>query len=152
MFKRIKVEKMKYKNDSISYALVLLSLVVNILYFANLYKNNAQFYYTIEMGMSVLYNLIFMLGVFMCAEFIKKYNRNYAIATFVLGIMQIVRIFNYPLDALKEGALSQGNYNQLVIFLVISGALLIAGSIISFVNSTLLKEYVAGRLKVKEEE
>ena len=44
MFKRIKVEKMKYKNDSISYALVLLSLVVNILYFANLYKNNAQFY------------------------------------------------------------------------------------------------------------
>ena len=28
MFKRIKVEKMKYKNDSISYALVLLSLVV----------------------------------------------------------------------------------------------------------------------------
>jgi hypothetical protein len=152
MFKRIKVEKMKYKNDSISYALVLLSLVVNILYFANLYKNNAQFYYTIEMGMSVLYNLIFMLGVFMCAEFIKKYNRNYAIATFVLGIMQIVRIFNYPLDALKEGALSQGNYNQLVIFLVISGALLIAGSVISFVNSTLLKEYVAGRLKVKEEE
>lgn len=151
MFKRIKVEKMKYKNDSISYALVLLSLVVNILYFANLYKNNAQFYYTIEMGMSVLYNLIFMLGVFMCAEFIKKYNRNYAIATFVLGIMQIVRIFNYPLDALKEGALSQGNYNQLVIFLVISGALLIAGSVISFVNSTLLKEYVAGRLKVEEE-
>ena len=66
--------------------------------------------------------------------------------------MQIVRIFNYPLDALKEGALSQGNYNQLVIFLVISGALLIAGSVISFVNSTLLKEYVAGRLKVKEEE
>lgn len=151
MFKRIKVEKMKYKNDSISYALVLLSLVVNILYFANLYKNNAQFYYTIEMGMSVLYNLIFMLGVFMCAEFIKKYNRNYAIATFVLGIMQIVRIFNYPLDALKEGAISQGNYNQLVIFLVISGALLIAGSVISFVNSTLLKEYVAGRLKVEEE-
>lgn len=152
MFKRIKVEKMKYKNDTLSYALMLLSLVVNVLYFANLYKNNSQFYYTFDMGLSVLYNLIFMLAVFMCAEFIKKYNRNYAIATFVLGIMQIVRIFNYPLDALKAEALSQSNYNLLVIFLVISGALLIVGSVISFINSTVLKEYVSGRLQLKDEE
>ena len=65
MVRKITIEKMKYKNDTLPYVLTLLGLAVNILYFATLYKHNHQFYYTIEMGMSVLYNLIYMLAYFL---------------------------------------------------------------------------------------
>lgn len=149
------VEQMKYKNDSLSYGLILLGLLANIFYFITLYENNGEFYYTLDMGFSVLYNLIFMLLVFLSAENIKTYNRKYAILTFIIGILQIIRIFVYPARALESSStgdisLTQYKYNLIVIYLSLSGGLLIIGSIISFIKSTILKQFVDGKLVFDE--
>ena len=154
-YKHTSVEQMKYKNDSLSYGLILLGLLANIFYFITLYENNGEFYYTLDMGFSVLYNLIFMLIVFLSAENIKTYNRNYSIVTFIIGILQIIRIFVYPADALKSSAvgdvaLTQSKYTIIAVYLIISASLLIFGSIISFIKSTILKQFVDGKLVFDE--
>lgn len=150
--KYVSVEKMKYKNDSLAYLLILLGLVVNVVYFVIFYEVNNQFLYSIKIGISVLYNLIFLLSVFLSAENIKKYNRKYAVFTCIIGLMQFVRIFAYLSEVNAAGVFAGNKHMVLVILLIISGVLLILGSIVSIVNSTILKSFVEGKLKLDSAE
>lgn len=142
------IDKMKYKKDSLSFALAILGLIANVLYFFNLYKNNDNFYYTYLMGISVIYNLIFMLIVFLSAEEVKAYNRKFSYVLFALGLIQFFRIFFYPKLATNKEALSDNAYLTLTIYLIISGLFLILAAARSFWKSTLLKLYTEGKLKV----
>lgn len=148
---QITIEKMKYKKDSLSYALVLLGLAINVFYFFALYKNNSNFYYTLQIGISVLYNLIFMLAVFLSAENIKNYNRKYSIVVAVIAILQIVRMFGYPLQALKADELSSKRYFMMCVYLGLSSMCLLSGAIVSYIKSTLLKRFVANELVTTKE-
>ena len=139
--KEVYLDTLNYKNEKISYSLVLLGLVFNVLYFIALYNNDGQFYYTYNMGLSVIYNLLFMLFVFLSAENIKVYNKKYSYALLAIGIMQIVRIFNYPLDALNNGQLTSNQYTWICICLSLSALLLILGAVIGFIRSTMLENY-----------
>ena len=66
-----KIEIMKYKRNSLSYSLILIGLIFNIIYFIKLYQENDLYFYNISMGISVIYNLMFMLFVFLSAEKLK---------------------------------------------------------------------------------
>ncbi|MCR5564583.1 MAG: hypothetical protein K6F59_02140 [Gammaproteobacteria bacterium] len=140
--KQTSLEKMKYKRDNMSFIFALLGLVFNVLYFFALYKNNGNFYYSWKMGISVLYNLLFMLFTFYSAQEVKGYHRNFGILLFLLGVGQIVRMFVYPKQALAAEALEPKAYTLLIIYLSISAAFLIAGGIVSVIKSTILKNYV----------
>ena len=120
--KYISIDKMKYRKDTLSYSLTLLGLFANALYFITLYKNNGNFYYSYVMGISVIYNLIFMLMVFLSAEEIKVYKRPFSIVLFIIGIFQLVRILIYPKFALEAEAISQQTHRMLIIYIIISSA------------------------------
>lgn len=145
------LEKMKYKKDKLSYALCLLGIVLNVFYFCALYKNNDQFYSTWKIGISVIYNLIFMLSTFLAAENIKNYNYKYSIFVFVIAILQVARIFIYPKQALDAGALESSKYALITIYLCISATLLFASAIISFIKGFSLKKYVEKKELKKEQ-
>lgn len=147
----ISIDKKKYRNDSLSYALSLLGLLFNALYFITLYKNNNNFYYSYLMGISIIYNLLFMLLVFLAAEEVKIYQRNFSFLLLFFAIMQIFRIFYYPKLAFKADVLSLETYRLIIIYLVISSLFLIASAILSFRNSTILKRYVEGKLVTSHE-
>jgi hypothetical protein len=144
----ISIDKMKYKNDNLAFSLTILGLLANVFYFFTLYRNNNNFYYSYLMGISVLYNLIFMLTVFLTAEEVKTYHRKYSIVLFIAGIIQILRIFYYPKKAFAAEVLTADTYRTIKIYLIISSIMLILASIRSFWNSTILKLYIKGKLKI----
>ena len=150
-FRYVSIEKLKYRNDGLSYALILLGLAVNVVYFILLYQNNNNFFYSLNVGFSIIYNLLFMLFIFLCAENIKKYNCKYAYLSIAFGIMQFVRIFKYPKQALNAGGLEQSQYVVITFVLIASAILLIAGSITSIIKSTILKRFVEGKLEFTED-
>ena len=145
------VEKKKYKNDTFAYIFVLLGIVFNCFAFIKLYEQNANFFYDYRMAFSVLFNLIFMLAVFLTAENVKKYHRSYAIVAIVIGALQFLRIFDYVTDAHSAGVIANNVYTYIIIFYALSGASLIIGGIVSCINSTILKRFVDGKLEFKEE-
>lgn len=141
------IDKMKYKKDSFAFALAVLGLLANLVYFFLLYKNNHNFFYSYLMGISVIYNLVFMLVVFLSAEEVKAYHRNFSYVLFALSLIQFARIFIYPRLALEAGGISEGINKSLVIWLIISGIFLLLASVRSFWSSTLLKRYLEGKIK-----
>ena len=146
------IEKKKYKNDTIAYLFVLLGIVFNCFAFIKLYEENGQFFYDYRMAFSVLFNLIFMLAVFLTAENVKKYHRKYAVVAIVIGVLQFLRIFEYVKDAYTANAIAKNIYTYIVIFYGLSGLSLIIGGITGFINSTILKRFVDGKLEFIEEE
>ena len=141
----VKLDKMCYKRDKLSYSLVLLGLAFNVFYFFTLYKSNSTYFFKYNIGISILYNLLFMLFVFLSAEEIKNYHRNFAIFLMVVGVAQIIRAFLYPLNALKEVAIEQKAFILILVYCIISGLLLISGGVISFIKSSKLKKYIASK-------
>ncbi|HHX80321.1 MAG TPA: hypothetical protein GX692_04565 [Acholeplasmataceae bacterium] len=144
----VAIDKMKYKKDSLAFALCIFGLLANVLYFFTLYRNNDNHYYTYQMGISVIYNLLFMLIVFLSAEEVKAYQRRYSYVLFVLGVIQIFRIFYIPKQAYDAEIMTAQNYRTLSIYLIISSVFLILAAVRSFWNSTLLKRYIESNLKI----
>ncbi len=151
--KTIRLDRMRYTKNSLASGLALLAILVNVFYFINIYESNvASWYYNILMGASILYNLIFMLAAFLCSEGIKNYKIGYAYGMFVLGIIQIIRIFIYPVRAhsstveiMKETVtvMETKQFITCVIYLVVSAACLILGAIVGVVRSRQLQAHIA---------
>jgi hypothetical protein len=146
------IDKMKYKKDSLAFAFAVLGLIANVVYFALLYKNNSNFFYSYMMGISVIYNLVFMLIVFLSAEEVKTYHRNYSFVLFVLAGIQFFRIFFYPRRALKAEVITGDAYLRMAICLAVSGVFLLFAAIKSFWSSTILKRYLEGKIKTSADE
>lgn len=143
--KLTRIDRMQYKNDSISRMLVILSIVFDVLYFTTLYKTNDEHIFTVTLGISVIYNLLFLLAAFLSSENVKVYNVKYSYFCIFLGVMQIVRIFSFPLDCLNQGIITQSTYTTLVIWLALSALTLLAGAAISIYNCNILKKYLRNK-------
>ncbi len=92
----IQQDRMRFCKNTTSSRLALLAIVFNMLYFISIYKVNHAAYYTWWMGVSIVYNLVFMLAAFLASEGTKNYKENFSTVLIVLGILQIVRIFILP--------------------------------------------------------
>lgn len=151
----IKSDILRYKKNKMAANLALIGLALGCLYFLILYsqvKNN-DYYYTWWIAFDVIYNLFFMLFVFLFSEQVKGYDRSMFVFQLVVGVLQIARIFWLPLCgllgvggnptfvALKEsgaiegGAISLGTFFGLAISLAASGVCIIASGVIGFIRS-----------------
>ena len=147
----IKADRMRYTKNSICATLSYLAILFNALYFLNIYHSDVgSFYYKMQIGFSVIYNLLFMLFVFLSSEGVKKYDRRYSIALIVIGALQVVRIFGIPLDALTSTVIVKRvevrvmNTSQFifcVVYLVASAALAIVAGIIGLIKTKKLRDY-----------
>ena len=96
----IRRDRMRFTKNTLSSGLALLAILLNVLYFVSIYKSDVgSYYYNILIGASVLYNLVFMLVVFLSSEGVKGYKIGYAYVLIVVGLLQIVRIFILPMRA-----------------------------------------------------
>ena len=148
----IKTDRMRYTKNKISANLSYLAIVFNAIYFISIYSSDAKnYYYNIEIGVSVIYNLLFMLFVFLASESVKNYDKTFSIVLCAIGAMQIVRIFGIPLNAymtfieLKKNqylhVMEAGQFLLCVACLVISAACAITGGVIGIIKSKKLREY-----------
>ena len=149
--RKIKQDRMRFINNKLSSTLAILAILLNVFYFVSIYKSDpigTRFYYNVDIGLSVLLNLIFMLAVFLCSEGVKKYNRNYSIALIVIGVIELVRIFFLPLEAhstlidgTEDRVMGNGQFARVVIYLVGAAALLISSGVLGVIRSTKLANY-----------
>ena len=108
--------------------------------------------YTIMIGASIVYNLVFMLAAFLSSEGVKTYSEKYCYVLIFLGIMQFVRIFIIPLRASKaivnvakveQVVMGSGQFAKCVIYLCISGVCCLLAAGVGIVRSRTLKAYLA---------
>lgn len=154
----IKKDRLRYTKNKLSANLTYLAIVFNALYFICLYSSDIKrqyiggSYYVWMVGISVLYNLIFMLVTFLCSEGVKGYNIKHGYALLVVGMAQIVRIFIWPaaLHAEKvattsgeELVMSDGQFLRCVIYLVLSAAFCVIAGVVAVIKTTVLRNYEA---------
>ena len=134
---------MRFVKNSLSSTLAILGILFNVFYFVSIYQSDVgSYYYNIQIGASVVYNLIFMLAVFLASEGVKNYKKNYSYLLIGIGIMQIVRIFVIPMQAhttpiTAGGAdMVMGNkqFILVVTYLSISAACLIVSAVVNLIR------------------
>ena len=151
--KTIRLDRMRYTKNSLAAGLALLAILFDVFYFISIYESNVgSWYYNILIGASILYNLIFMLAAFLSSEGIKNYKIGYSYVMIVLGLIQILRIFIYPMRAHAAAVTIQDQAVQVMetrqflfclIWLIASAACLIAGAVVGMIRSRALKAHIA---------
>jgi uncharacterized membrane protein len=147
----IKKDRLRYTKNKLSSTLAILAIVFDALYFISLYSSDVgRYFYTYIIGASIVYNLLFLLCTFLSSEGVKSYKLSYAILLIVVGALQIVRIFYIPMNAHSTlvtvgtesvPAMSDGQFNRIVIYLTLSAAACIAGGIIGIIKTRTLENY-----------
>lgn len=143
---------LRYKKNKFASRFALLGLAFNCLYFMLFYSVNQSDIYTPLVGFSVIVNLLVMLIAFYASEGIKGYDKRFSIVLIVLAVVQIVRIFIYPLQgmtndylkgnfyfALKMNSVSNGLF--FIIYLVASAACFIVAAVNGYLIATRLEKF-----------
>ena len=157
----VKKDRLRFTKNKLSANLILLAIVANALYFVSIYSSDVgRYYYAFFIGTSVVYNLIFMLAAFLSSEGVKSYKMGYSYVSIVLGILQIVRIFQIPMKAWKEPnpvldaenptVMADGQFRYIAICLIVSAVLLIMAGIVGIVKTATLNSYQAELDKKQE--
>jgi len=139
---------MRYKKNKFAANLALIGLACGCLYFLILYaqvKNN-NFYYTWEIAFDVIYNLFFLLFVFLFSEQVKNYKRKMFPFQLIIGILQIARIFWLPLKGITNmngdvTVITSGTFVAMTVCLAASGACIIASAIIGFIRAKSVEDF-----------
>ena len=145
----VQLDRMRYTKNTASSRLALLAIVFDVLFFISIYKSDVgTYYYTMTIGGSIIYNLIFLLAAFLCSEGVKKYQTVYSWVMIVLGILQIARIFIIPMDAHRtiinsEPVMGNAQFIFTVVCLALSAACLFAGAVINLKKSRDLSAHLA---------
>ena len=151
--KQVKLDRMRYAKNALSSRLTYLAILFNVLYFVSIYESDVgSWYYSITIGASVLYNLVFMLMTFLASEGVKNYKMGYSVLLVAAGALQIGRIFYLPLQAYKATVtISKVTYpvmeipqlTWVIICLGLSAACCLAAGIIGMHRSRTLAAYNA---------
>lgn len=136
--KSIALDRMRYVKNTASSRLCYLAILMDVLYFVSIYKSDVgSWYYQILVGASIVYNLLFMLFTFLSSEGVKNYKAGYSKLLYVLGLLQIGRIFWLPMSAhnstVKVGstvvpAMGDTQFILVILFLAVSALCLIAAA------------------------
>lgn len=151
----IKKDRLRYSKNKLSANLTYLSIVFDVLYYIVLYSSDIKrpevgsSYYVWMMGISVLYNLIFMLAAFLCSEGVKNYSSGHGVALMVIGALQIVRIFIWPMKlhatevAGGELVMKDSQFILCIVYLVASAAIAIIAGAVAVLKTKTLRDYEA---------
>lgn len=151
--RRTALDRMRYTKNTRSSNLALLSIVFNVLYFVSIYASDVgSWYYTILIGGSIVYNLLFMLMAFLASEGVKSYKLGYAYLLLFLGAGQIVRMGYLPVKAhaatvtiskVTYQVMGNGQFAYVLACLALSAACAIAAGVVGVKRSKILAAYNA---------
>ncbi len=150
----IKKDRLRFSKNKMSSGLILAAIAANALYFVSIYKSDVgSYYYKLFIGVSIVYNLIFMLVAFLSSEGVKNYKMGYAYTAIVIGLLQFGRIFYLPREAHETPnpvvgsedltVMQDEQFHYVVILLCISAVLLIVAGIIGIIKTSTLRNYQA---------
>lgn len=145
-------DRMRFIKNSLSSNLALLAILFDVFYFVSIYQSDVDvYYYNYLIGLSIVYNLVFMLAVFLSSEGVKNYKRNYSYLLAAVGVFQIVRIFILPTRAhaattLVNGetvvVMQNGQFFWVVGCLILSAVCLLASAAVNYIRCRELSEHL----------
>ena len=148
----IKKDRLRYTKDSFSSTMAILAIVFDCLFFVSIYQSDVgNFYYTWLIGVSIIYNLVFLLAAFLASESVKNRKSGYSGVLIVLGIVQIARIFILPrmaraavvvVNGVENVVMTNGQYMYCVVCLVASAVCCVVAAVISAKNNKILADYM----------
>lgn len=146
----IRRDRMRFTKNSLSANLAILAILFDVFYFVSIYQSDrGTYYYTYMIGISIVYNLVFMLATFLSSEGVKNYKKNYTYLLLALGIGQIVRIFILPsqahsatLPGTAEQVMGDGQFITLVVLLIASAVCLVASGVINYIKCNALEAHM----------
>lgn len=148
----IRIDRMRFTKNSLSSNLAIAAILFDVFYFLKIYQSDVgSFYYNYLIGISVIYNLVFMLAAFLASEGVKNYKKPYSIVLFVLGAGQLLRIFILPMRAhnavISSGGeevavMGDGPFMWIVGCLVVSAVCLFASAVINLKKCTALEAHM----------
>ena len=149
--KLIQRDRMRFVKNTMCANLCYLALLFDVFYFVLLYRSDVgTYYYTIQIGASIVYNLLFLLIVFLSSEEVKNYNKSYSYILLAVGVMQIVRIFVIPtaahaavivVDGAEIAVMQDAQFIRSVIYLVVSAACLIVSAVVNVIRCNTLEAH-----------
>ena len=157
--KQIQLDRMRFTKNTLGSRLVYLAILFDVLYFVSVYESDVgTWYYQALIGVSIVYNLVFMLIAFLASEGVKNYKASYGYLLLGLGVGQIVRIFILPLMAanaltkrsdpvlkkvVEVAVMDKSQFAWIVVFLCLSAACCIIAGAVSVIRSRKLAAYNA---------
>ena len=146
-------DRMRYTKDKFSSMLAIIAIVFDCLFFVSIYQSDVgTFYYNWLIGVSIVYNLVFLLAAFLASESVKNRKDGYTAIIVVLGIIQIARIFILPVKAhaatalvngVEVAVMGDGQYMYVVGCLVASAVCCFVAAVTSAKNNKILADYMA---------
>ena len=150
--KTIKKDRLRYTKNKLSANLAYVAIVFNVLQFVSIYSSDVDtYYYTMTIGFSVLYNLIFLLTAFLSSEGVKNYKGHYSWVIMAIGALQFVRILGIPrmahstvltLKGVDTVVMGDKQFAWVCICLILSGLACITSGIVSAYKVTTLTNYL----------
>ncbi|MBO5228907.1 MAG: hypothetical protein J6B39_07945 [Lachnospiraceae bacterium] len=147
----IKKDRLRYTKNKLSSNLAYLGILFDVLYFVSIYGSDVgNYYYTITIGLSVVYNLIFLLAAFLSSEGVKNYKLGYSYFIIVVGVLQFARIFGIPsmahsaltvVNGVETMVMGDKQFIYVIICLVLSGAACIVSGIAGAYKTIVLEKY-----------
>lgn len=161
--RNVQIDMLRYRNNGFATTVGYLGLVAMIVSFCFLYSTitiSMSFDVTIFglthaglwCGVDIFMNILMMLFTFLTISRMKVYDRNWSIVSICLGILQIVRIFLYPLalhNANTEANVVLPNwlFTMQIICYIIFGVCLISCGVVTIILSKILNDYLAEQEK-----
>lgn len=157
--KSIQLDRMRYTKNTFSSRMVYLAILFDVFYFVSIYGSDVgTWYYTWLIGVSIVYNLVFMLLSFLASEGVKNYKLGYGYLLLAAGAGQILRIFIMPsmahaaLTKRTDAVLKQvvevpvmedKQFITVILFLCLSALCCVAAGAVAIVRSRKLAAYNA---------
>lgn len=148
----IQRDRMRYVKNSLASRLAIAGILFDVFYFVNIYQSDVgNYYYNYMIGISIVYNLIFMLATFLASEGVKNYVPSYSYLLLALGVGQFVRIFIIParahssttlVDNVEVNVMDNSQFMWVVACLVLSGVCLLGSAVVNFVRCRELSEHL----------
>ncbi|MCF7930311.1 MAG: hypothetical protein K9L02_02250 [Acholeplasmataceae bacterium] len=137
----IKVDKMRYQVNSLSFGLVMLSLVPSVISLFSIITPPAVVP-TFSTGIEILLSILLLLLTFLGGEKAKAYQKKWGIALIGFAGMHLVRIFLEPLKLFKLAQLSQAQFIWIVIEIVLACVLLVVAGVITIIKHDQLMKHL----------
>ena len=149
--KLIQRDRMRFVKNSLSSNLCYLGILFNVFYFVLLYQSDVgTYYYTIQIGASIVYNLLFLLVVFLASEGVKNYQKVYSYILIAAGAMQVVRVFVIPaaahaatiiVDGAEVAVMQNTQYTLSLIYLLLSAVCLVLSALANIAKCSALEAH-----------
>ena len=137
----IKVDKMRYQANSLSFGLVMLSLLPSIIsLFATI--TPPAVVSTVTTGIEILLSILLLLVTFLAGEKAKAYQKKWGITLIVIAVIHILRIFFEPLKLYGLGQLTKGQFTIIILEIITASALLVVAGLITIKKHNDLKKHL----------